>query len=87
LGSQNVLELNEPVLIEGPDDGQIGPKHVALNELLIVIIDVKKKKINTVYKSLGKLMSFGRHKLEGILRLEMSGLNHLLYYRDNDRQQ
>jgi len=32
-------------------------------------------------------MSFGRHKLEGILRLEMSGPNHLLSYRNNERQQ
>jgi len=36
-GSQNVLEVIEPVLIIRPDDGPIGPKHVALNVLLIVI--------------------------------------------------
>jgi hypothetical protein len=29
LESQNVLEVNEPVLIVRPDDGPIGPKHVA----------------------------------------------------------
>jgi len=28
LGSQNVLEVNGPVLIVRPDDGPIGPKHV-----------------------------------------------------------
>jgi hypothetical protein len=39
LGSQNVLEVNEPVLIVRPD-GLIGLKHVALNVLLMVIIDV-----------------------------------------------
>jgi len=81
------LEVNEPVLIVGPDDGQIGPKHVALNLLLIVIIDVLDENINTVYKILGMLMFLRRHKLEGILRLEMSGPNHHLSYRDNDRQQ
>ena len=37
MGSQNVLEVNEPVLIVGPDDGPIGLKHVALNVLLMVI--------------------------------------------------
>jgi len=30
LGSQNVLEENEPVLVIRPDDGPIGPKHVAI---------------------------------------------------------
>jgi len=40
LGSQNVLEVNEPVLIVRPDDGPIGPKLVALFVLLMVIIDV-----------------------------------------------
>jgi len=40
LGSQNVPEVNEPVLIVWPDDGPIGLKHVALNVLLKVIIDV-----------------------------------------------
>jgi hypothetical protein len=29
VGSQNVLEVTEPVLIIRPDDGLIGPKHVA----------------------------------------------------------
>ena len=46
LGSQNVLEVNEPVLIVRPDDGQIGPKYVALNALLMVIIDVLDENIN-----------------------------------------
>jgi len=50
MGSQNVLEVNEPVLIVRPDDGPIGPKHVALNVLLMVIIDVLDKNINTLYK-------------------------------------
>jgi len=35
LGSQNVLEVNETVLIVRPDDGPIGPKHVAWNVLLM----------------------------------------------------
>ena len=35
-----VLEVTEPVLIVRPDDGPIGPKHVALYVLLMVIIDV-----------------------------------------------
>jgi hypothetical protein len=81
------VDGNEPVFIVRPDDGPIGPKHVALNVLLMVLIDVLDENINTVYESLGKLMSFGRHKLEGILRLEKSGPKHLLSYRDNDRQQ
>jgi hypothetical protein len=40
LGSQNVLEVNEPFLIIRPDDGPIGLKHVALYVVLVVIIDV-----------------------------------------------
>jgi len=39
LGSQNVLEVNEPVLIVRPDDGLIGPKHVALYVLLMAETD------------------------------------------------
>jgi hypothetical protein len=50
LGSQNVLEVNEPVLIVRLDDGPIGLKHVALNILLMVIIDVFDENINTLYK-------------------------------------
>jgi len=50
LGSQNVLEVNEPVLIARPDDGPIGLTHVALNVLLMVIIDVLDENINTLYK-------------------------------------
>jgi len=50
LASQNVLGVNEPVLIVRPDDGAIGPKHVALNALLIVIIDVLYGNINTLFK-------------------------------------
>ena len=50
LGSQNVLEVNEPVLIVRSDDGQIGPKHVALYVLLMVIIDVLDGNINNVFK-------------------------------------
>ena len=34
MGSQNVLEVIEPVLVIRPDDGPIGPKHVSLNVLL-----------------------------------------------------
>jgi hypothetical protein len=48
LGSQNVLDANEPVLIVRPDDGPIGPKHVALYVLLMVIIDVLDENINTM---------------------------------------
>jgi len=33
-----------------PDDGSIGPKHVALYVLLMVIIDVLDENINTLYK-------------------------------------
>jgi hypothetical protein len=40
----------EPVLIVRPDDGPIGPKHVALYVLLTVIIDVLAENINTVLK-------------------------------------
>ena len=50
MGSHNVLEVNEPVLIVRPDDDPIGPKHVALRVLLMVIIDVLDVNINTVYK-------------------------------------
>jgi hypothetical protein len=50
LGSENVLEVNEPVLIVRPDDGPIGPKHVALYVLLMVITDVLDENINTLYK-------------------------------------
>ena len=50
MGSQNVLEVNEPVLTARPDDGPIGLKHVALNVLLMVIIDVLDGNINTLYK-------------------------------------
>ena len=51
MGSQNVLEVNEPVLIVGPDDGPIGLKHVALYVHLIVAIDVLHGNINTLYKT------------------------------------
>jgi hypothetical protein len=50
LGSQNVLEGNEPVLIVRPDNGPIGLKHVALNVLLMVITDVLDGNINTLYQ-------------------------------------
>jgi hypothetical protein len=49
LGAQNVLEVNEPVLIVMPDGGPIGPKHVALNVLLVVTTDELGKNINTLY--------------------------------------
>jgi len=48
LGSQNVLEVNEPVLIVRPDGGPIGPKHVALYVLSMVIIDVLDENINSL---------------------------------------
>jgi len=41
--------LNEPVFIVKPDDGPIGPKHVALYVLLMVIIDVLDENINTLF--------------------------------------
>jgi hypothetical protein len=40
--------VNEPVLIARPDDDLIGPNHVALYVLLIVIIDVLDENINTL---------------------------------------
>ena len=55
LGSQNVLEVNEPVLLVRPDDGPIGLKHVALNVLLMVRTDVLDENINTLYKLLTSL--------------------------------
>ena len=48
MGSQNVLEVNEPVLVVRPDDGPIGPKHVALYIFLMVIIDVLDGNVNTL---------------------------------------
>jgi len=42
--------MNEPVLIVRPDDGPIGPKHVALNVLLMVTIDMLDGNTNTLYK-------------------------------------
>jgi hypothetical protein len=42
--------VNEPVLIVRPDDGPIGPKHVALYVLLMAIIDVLDENINTLGK-------------------------------------
>jgi hypothetical protein len=42
--------VNETVLIVRPDDGPIGPKHVALNVFVKVIIDVLDENINTSYK-------------------------------------
>jgi len=56
LGSQNVLEVTEPVLIIRPDDGPIGPKHVALNVLLMVIIRCVRLKINIL------CMKYGTHQ-------------------------
>ena len=45
------MEVNEPGLIVRPDDGPIGPKHVALYVLLMVVIDVLYGNINTLYKT------------------------------------
>ena len=47
---------NEPVLIVRPDDGPIGPKHVALNVLLMVIIRCVRLKINIL------CMKYGTHQ-------------------------
>jgi len=63
LGSQNVLELNEPVFIVRPDDGPIGLKHVALKVLLLVIVDVLDENINTLYKTINTLCSENEKKL------------------------
>ena len=41
--------MNEPVLIVRPDDGPIGPKHVALNVVLMIIIDVLDGNVNTLF--------------------------------------
>jgi hypothetical protein len=49
LGSQNVLEVNKPVLTVRPDDGPVGLKHFALNVLLMAIIDVLNENINTLH--------------------------------------
>ena len=57
MASQNVLEVNEPVLIVRPDDGPIGPKHVALNVLSITIVDVLDENINTVGYTIGRSSS------------------------------
>jgi len=43
---------NEPVLIVRPDDGPIGPKHVALYVLLMEIRDVLDGNINTLFNLL-----------------------------------
>jgi len=42
--------VNEPLLIVRPDDDPMGPKHVALYVLLMIIIDVVDENINTLYK-------------------------------------
>jgi len=42
--------VNEPVLIVRPDDGPIGPKHVALHVLLMIMLDVLDDNINTLFK-------------------------------------
>ena len=46
----NVDQVNDPVLIVRPDDGPIGPKHVALYVLLMVTIDELDENINTLFK-------------------------------------
>jgi len=43
--------VNESVFIVRPDDGPIGPKHVALYVLLMFVIDVLDGNINTLYKT------------------------------------
>jgi hypothetical protein len=50
--------VNEPVLIVRPDDGQIGPKPVALYVLLMVITDVLDENINTLFKFLDQLSDY-----------------------------
>ena len=46
------MEVNEPVLIVRSDDDPIGPKHVVLCVLLMVIIDVLDESINTLFNLL-----------------------------------
>jgi hypothetical protein len=46
------------VLIVRPDDGLIGPKHVAFYVLLMVIVDVLDKNINTLFKKKGYFYLF-----------------------------
>jgi len=43
-------QVIKQILIVRPDDVPIGPKHVALYVLLMVIIDVLDGNINTLYK-------------------------------------
>jgi hypothetical protein len=50
LGTQNVLEIREPVLIIRSDNGPIGLKHVAFYVLLMIIIDVLDENIKTLFK-------------------------------------
>jgi hypothetical protein len=52
------MEVNEPVPIVRPDDGPIGPKHVALHVLLMIIIDVVDGNINTLFRCFGFLISY-----------------------------
>jgi len=42
--------VNEPVLIVSPDDGLIGPKHVTVYVLSMVVIYVLDGNINTSFK-------------------------------------
>ena len=41
--------MNEPLLIVRPDDGPIGPKHVALYVITMVIRVVLDENINTLF--------------------------------------
>jgi hypothetical protein len=45
-------------LIVRPDNGKIGPKHVALYVLLIVISDVLDENINILFSCFGFLISY-----------------------------
>ena len=69
LGSQNVLETNEPVLIVRLDDGPIGSKHVALYVLLMVITDVLDGNINSLFKFYTMVIHFQDDKCH-ILRIQ-----------------
>jgi hypothetical protein len=49
--------VNEAVLVVRSDDGLIGPKHVALYVLLMVIIDVSNENMDTVFNFPASILS------------------------------
>jgi hypothetical protein len=57
--------VNEPVRIVRPDDGPIGPKHVALYVLLMVLIDVLDENINTLLKQKTAVLCIHLNHVQG----------------------